>query len=226
MAGFRYEQFCPLARAAEVIGHRWNLLVIRDLSLGPQRFADLKRRLAGVSTSVLAARLAELESFGVIERRQLPPPAAREVYVLTAIGEELRPVIGALARWGLHWASAPKRGEHVEPEWVRLAAEVFAAPGPTPARTFDLHARAQGDAPEARFRVAGGKRGTRFAADSAAVDASVSAPALLLLGLMSGDVSAAQVARAKQVEIAGDAAALDDLPALFSMSSAPGPKNP
>lgn len=221
MAGFRYDQFCPLARAAEVLGQRWNLLVIRELLLGPQRFADLKRRLAGVSTSVLAARLAELESVGVIESRELPAPAARDVYALTPHGELLRPIVGELAHWGLHWLGAPKRGDHVEPEWVRLAAEMFGARGATPARAFELHARARGTAPESRFKVSGGRAGTRLVDATAPVDACVSAPAPLLLGLMSGAMRAADLARAGQITIAGDVRALDDLPALFSMSSAP-----
>jgi ubiquinone biosynthesis protein UbiJ len=98
---------------------------------------------------------------------------------------------------------------------------MFAAAGPTPARVFALHARAQKDAPEASFKVAGGPSGTRIAAAAEPVDASVSAPAPLLLGLMSGAARAADLARAKQITIAGDASALADLPALFSMSSAP-----
>jgi DNA-binding HxlR family transcriptional regulator len=223
MADFRYDQFCPLARAAEVLAQRWNLLVVRELLLGPQRFADLRRRLSGVSPSVLAERLAALEASGVIERRELPPPAAREVYALTPHGEALRPILAALARWGLRWMTAPKRGDHVEPEWVRLAAEMFAAEGPTPPRSFELHALAQGGAAEARVRVAGGPGGTHLAAAGAPVDASVSAPAALLLGLMSGAARAADLARAGRITIAGDACALDDLPALFAMSLAPNP---
>ncbi|HEY8122448.1 MAG TPA: winged helix-turn-helix transcriptional regulator [Myxococcota bacterium] len=221
MPGFRYDQFCPLARAAEVLGHRWNLLIARELLLGPQRFADLKRKLAGVSSSVLAARLAELEASGVIERRALPPPAARDVYALTPHGDGLRPILGELARWGLHWMGARKRGDHIEPAWTQLAAGMFAATHATPARAFELHARAQGAAPEARFKVAGGPGGTHLADASRAVDASISAPAALLIALMSGASRAADLARTGQITIAGDARALDDLPALFSMSSAP-----
>jgi DNA-binding HxlR family transcriptional regulator len=221
MADFRYEQFCPLARAAEVLGQRWNLLVVRELLLGPQRFADLRRRLSGVSPSVLAERLAMLEASGVIERRELPPPAAREVYALTPHGEALRPILAALARWGLRWMTVPKRGDHVEPDWVRLAAEMFAARGPTPPRSFELHALAQGGAGEARVRVAGGPSGTRLAPPDAPVDASVAAPAALLLGLMSGAARASELARAGRITVAGDARALDDLPALFAMSVAP-----
>jgi DNA-binding HxlR family transcriptional regulator len=196
---------------------------VRELLLGPQRFVDLRRRLSGVSTSVLAARLAELEASGVIERRELPPPAAREVYALTPYGELLRPILAELARWGMRWMAAPRRGDHVEPEWIRLAAELFAAPGPTPARAFELHARAHGEAPEARVRVAGGPGGTRLASAHERVDASVSAPAVLLLGLMSGSARAADLARAGSIAISGDASALADLPALFAMSTAPDP---
>jgi len=221
MAQFRYGQFCPLARAAEVLGQRWSLLIVRELLLGPQRFADLKRRLAGVSTSVLAARLAELEAYAVIERRELPPPAAREAYALAPHGEALRPILRELARWGLRWMSAPKRGDHIEPEWVQLAAQMFAAAGPTPARTFELHALACGDSPAASFKVAGGPGGTRIAAAAEPVDASVAAPAALLIGLMSGASRARALARAKKITVAGNAAALADLPALFSMSNAP-----
>ncbi len=216
---FRYEQFCPLARAAEVLGQRWSLLVIRELLLGPQRFSDLRRRLNGVSTSVLAERIAALEKQGVVERRTLPPPAARDVYALTAHGEALRPIVGALARWGLRWMASRLPGEHVEPEWVRLGAEMFAAPGPTPERCFELHARADGAAPEARFKVAGGETGTRLAAAAEPPDATVSAPASLLIGLMAGVVRASELAQAGAITVTGDAAALDELPALFAMST-------
>ncbi|HEU4431057.1 MAG TPA: hypothetical protein VFT98_20020, partial [Myxococcota bacterium] len=149
-----------------------------------------------------------------------PPPAAREAYALTPHGEALRPILGALARWGLRWMSAPKRGDHIEPEWVRLAAQMFAASGPTPARVFELRALACGDSPAASFKVAGGVRGTRIAAAAEPADASVAAPAALLIGLMSGAARARDLARAKKITVAGNASALADLPALFSMSSA------
>ena len=193
--------------------------MIRELLLGPQRFADLSRRLAGVSSSVLAERLAALEQYGVVERRTLPPPAAREVYALTPHGEALRPIIVGLARWGLRWAALPRPGEYVEPEWVRLGAQVFASKAPTPARCFELHARADGAAPEARVRVAGGSGGTHVVDESVAVDASVSAPASLLIGLMAGGVRASDLARTGAIEVSGDVAALDELSALFAMSA-------
>ena len=80
---FRYPQFCPFARAAEILGHRWTILILRNMAFGPQRFSDLKAGLAGISTSVLAKRLDELIERGLLRRRTLDPPAASTVYELT-----------------------------------------------------------------------------------------------------------------------------------------------
>ena len=100
MTARTYGQFCALARALDVVGERWNLLVVRELLTGPQRYTDLLNGLPGISTDVLAARLATLEEAGVVSRRVLPPPAASKVYELTPEGHDLEPVLLALAAWG------------------------------------------------------------------------------------------------------------------------------
>src|SRR5919198_6110493 len=100
MTSRTYEQFCGVARALDLVGERWALLVVRDLVLGPKRFTDLRRGLPGMGTNILAARLKELEHAGVVRRRTLPPPAASAVYELTEWGHELEPVVLALGRWG------------------------------------------------------------------------------------------------------------------------------
>jgi DNA-binding HxlR family transcriptional regulator len=205
---FRYAQFCPLARAAEVLGNRWSLLVLRELMLGPQRFSDLRRRLAGISTSVLAERLAALEGYAVVEAADLPAPAGVRVYRLTAHGENLRPILSGLARWGLYWLRAPNADDHFEPGWLRLALEAFAAPGPTPARRFEL--RIAGG----RLRFEGGEHGLRFPADDAPADLEIEAGPDALIGLLTGSVPAA-AARMRGVHLRGDASALADLPRLF-----------
>ena len=125
MSEFRYAQFCPLARAAEVVGERWTLLIARELLLGPKRFSDLREALAGVSSSVLADRLARLERRDVVAWRRLPPPAAARVYELTETGRALEPVVLALARWGARFLTAPEPGDQLEPAWVRLGAPLF-----------------------------------------------------------------------------------------------------
>jgi DNA-binding HxlR family transcriptional regulator len=83
----------------DLIGDRWTLLVMRELIWGPKRFSDLRVSLPGISANVLTQRLTELESAGVLTRRWLPPPAASQVYELTAWGYESEPVFQALGRW-------------------------------------------------------------------------------------------------------------------------------
>jgi DNA-binding HxlR family transcriptional regulator len=95
-----YRDRCPIARALDVVGERWALLVIRELLLGPQRFSDLRHALPGASSNMLTDRLRELERRGVIGRRMLPPPAASAVYELTERGRGLEPVLDALGDWG------------------------------------------------------------------------------------------------------------------------------
>ena len=208
MSEFRYAQFCPLARAAEVVGNRWSLLVLRELMLGPQRFSDLRRRLRGISTSVLAERLAALEAAGVVAPSELPPPAPARVYGLTAHGEAFRPVLLELARWGLFWLRPPAAGDHFEPDWLRLSLRAFAAPGSLPPRRFEL--RVLGET----IRLEGGAEGLRFPTDGAPPDLAIEAPPEQLIGLLTGLLSA-EAARARGARLEGDVAALADLPRFF-----------
>jgi DNA-binding HxlR family transcriptional regulator len=95
-----YEDACTIARALDVVGERWALLVVRELLLGPQRFSDVRRALPGASSNLVTDRLRELAGHGVVARRKLPPPAGSTVYELTAWGRELEPVVLALGAWG------------------------------------------------------------------------------------------------------------------------------
>src|ERR1035437_5479145 len=98
--GRTYRDSCGIARALDLIGERWALLVARELLLGPKRFTDLREGLPTLSPDVLAQRLRGLERDGIVARRKLPPPAASKIYELTAWGHELEPVLLALGRWG------------------------------------------------------------------------------------------------------------------------------
>ena len=100
MSRRRYGQFCPLAKALDVLGERWTLLIVRELLAGPKRYTDLRDGLPGLATDLLATRLRELQQTGVIDRREVPPPTPATVYELTARGHALRPAILELARWG------------------------------------------------------------------------------------------------------------------------------
>ncbi len=100
MKGRSYNQFCALAFALDVVGERWNMLIIRELLPGPRRFKDLLRGLPGISTNLLSERLKDLERTGVLGRRVLPPPAGSTVYELTSEGQSLESALIALGRWG------------------------------------------------------------------------------------------------------------------------------
>jgi DNA-binding HxlR family transcriptional regulator len=95
-----YGDSCGIARALDLVGERWALLVARELVLGPKRFTDLRDGLPNLSADVLAQRLRDLEAAGIVRRRKLPPPAGAKVYELTSWGLELEPVLLALGRWG------------------------------------------------------------------------------------------------------------------------------
>ena len=220
MSDFRYPQFCALARAAELLGERWTLPIVRELFVGPQRFTDLLRRLPGLSSSVLAARLDRLGRAGVIVQRTLPPPAASLVYELTDRGRALQPVLRELMRWGLGLLGPPGR-DHIEPDWPVLALETLARREATPRRSFELRIARRGEEPVV-MHCRGGPGGTRVARGPApgAVDLRIDAPPLLVLGLASGAVPARDARGHPQVSLAGDAAALTDLPRLFDLESA------
>lgn len=117
-----YDQFCGLARALDVIGDRWTLLIVRELLyLGPRRFTDLKAGLPGIATNLLTARLRALETYRLVRRVHLPPPAASLVYHLTTLGAALEPAVRALLEWGLHFVGAPPRRDQIRPELPLMA---------------------------------------------------------------------------------------------------------
>ena len=109
-----YDQWSPDARALDLVGDKWTLLIIRDLAAGPRRFVELQRVLPGISTEQLRSRLNRMVADGLLTRqryREVPP---RVDYELTERSRELMPVLGALARWGYDWTwSAPRPGEDV-----------------------------------------------------------------------------------------------------------------
>lgn len=123
-----YGQYCGLAKALDLVGERWALLVVRELLLGPKRFTDLLDGLPGVSTNVLATRLRQLERAGVVERTRLPPPAASSVYELTAYGRGLEPAVAALGRWGAASLGPRESAQVLRSHWLALALKAFFHP--------------------------------------------------------------------------------------------------
>jgi DNA-binding HxlR family transcriptional regulator len=115
-----YEEACGLAKALDVLGDRWTLLVVRQLMFGPQRFTDLETGLPGVPPSLLSSRLRELGDAGVVGKRTLPPPAASTVYELTEVGRELEASIISLARWGARFGPPVTEEDMFNPQCMAL----------------------------------------------------------------------------------------------------------
>src|SRR5258705_9804469 len=128
----RYGQACAIARALDVVGERWNLLLVRELTLGPRRYRDLAAGLPGIPSNVLATRLKDLQAAGVITRHTLPAPTDVTVYELTGAGRALQPALTELLHWGLRYAPEPSQHAAAQPGWALLAAA--GRPAPLPAR--------------------------------------------------------------------------------------------
>jgi DNA-binding HxlR family transcriptional regulator len=110
----KYKQYCPVARASEILADRWTPLIMRELILGSRRFNEIERGLPGISRSLLASRLRDLREAGVVDR--LPGPHSRATeYHLSDAGQDLKTVIEALGAWGVRWAFGEPRPEELDP---------------------------------------------------------------------------------------------------------------
>ena len=112
-----YGQFCPVAKATELIGEKWTLLVLRELLLGTTRFNDFQRAISRMSPTLLAKRLRQLEECGIVIRKKLSGQKGYE-YRLTAAGKELSPLIEVLAIWGMRWARGQLTDDELDVEFL------------------------------------------------------------------------------------------------------------
>lgn len=214
----RYPQFCALARATEILGERWTLLLIRELLLGPKRFSDLRSGLDGISTSVLADRLASLEETAIVRRAELPPPAASSVYELTEPGRALQATVFELIRWGGRFLFPVRRGERFDPQWLVLALSACARTGETPPHTLQI--RIPRGKQEVAIHVSGGPGGTSVEARDAPAEATiiVSDPTTVL-GLMGGMINPADALKRGRIRVEGDRRLVSLMPQFFETSA-------
>jgi DNA-binding HxlR family transcriptional regulator len=206
-----YDQYCPVARALEVVGDRWTMLVVRELLLGPRRFTDLFDGLPGISTNVLTTRLKELEEAGIVVRRQLPPPAASTVYELDEGATALGGVIAAMAQWGMDLLGRPRRTDEVRGRWLVLGLAVTTAVAEPDGTTYELRV----DDDVVGLRVAGG----RLQAQQGSVDeptAVITTDSATLAAITSGDLSAKAALARRRVVVTRDAAAARRLLETFT----------
>ncbi|MEU1208806.1 helix-turn-helix domain-containing protein [Nocardia sp. NPDC005825] len=115
-----YDHYCTVSRALDIVGDRWNLLVVRELCSGPRRYSDLFADLPGISTDVLAARLKDLERDGILTKRRIGPRAGTALYELTDSGAALRPVLDTLSAWGTAQLGEQRATDAVRAHWFAL----------------------------------------------------------------------------------------------------------
>ncbi|WP_052668417.1 winged helix-turn-helix transcriptional regulator [Nitriliruptor alkaliphilus] len=133
-----YGQFCGLARALDVVGDRWTLLIVRELLMGPARFRDLQHGLPGIATNLLTERLARLAELGIITRST---EATRPIYELTEFGEGLREPVEAFVRWSAPLMISGPGDDHADPRWLTIAVPALleqAQPDQPGARTVQV----------------------------------------------------------------------------------------
>jgi hypothetical protein len=196
MSNLHYPQFCALARAAEMIGERWTLLIIRELLLGPKRFGDLQDHLDGMSPTLLTARLTDL--------------------IDSNIGREIQPAIRELIRWGGRFLFPPVPGDAFEPDWVMLGLDAIAKRTPVAKVNVGLivtHGKKSAD-----FTVAGGESGTAIHRGIADCKATLEAPFDAVLQIVGMSVSLEDAVAANRAKVIGPAKLVRKLPQLFDLA--------
>ncbi|MFG2005336.1 winged helix-turn-helix transcriptional regulator [Spirillospora sp. NPDC048911] len=202
-----YNQYCSMARALDLVGDRWTLLVVRELlTQGPCRFSDLRRGLPGIASNLLAERLRQMESAGLTARRDQPPPVAATLISLTDRGRDLGGVVRELTRWGAPLMIEPPDGDEFRVHWFSLPLRYLCrdgAPG-EPAAVVRL-----GDAHDGCDIIAdGGRIEVGPCAPDRRPDVTVAAPPEVFVQLFTGQVDV-PAAKTMGLVIDGSAAALE-----------------
>jgi DNA-binding HxlR family transcriptional regulator len=207
-----YGERCAVARALDLVGERWALLVVRELLLGPKRFTDLRAGLPNAKPSVLAQRLRELEEGGIIRRRKLGPPAGTRVYELTDSGHELEPIVVALGRWGRRVPTQPGAAHGVDSLVLALRWRF------DPETAGDLSASYGLRLAEDRFRieVADGRIKTQRG-DAEAPDAIIEAGPETLEAVIIDGRDVGEAVRSGDVRIEGDQGLASRFLALYTV---------
>jgi DNA-binding HxlR family transcriptional regulator len=185
-----YGQYCSIARALDLVGDRWTLLIVRELLLqGPCRFTDIKDGLPGVAANLLSTRLKEMEAEGLVTRRDAPPPVATMLYELTEAGLALEPVLRALGLWGLQCMSDDRPDDAFKGHWLAYAAAWFATDAEPSGPPALIQAIADGEPAVIELRKG------RIQARVGRIhdpDAVVEGPRRAVLGLLTGGLDLVQ----------------------------------
>jgi DNA-binding HxlR family transcriptional regulator len=201
-----YDEYCAISKSLDVVGDRWTLLIVRELTLlGACRYTDLRNGLPGIASNLLAERLRELERAGVVAREEAPPPIATTLFRLTPRGEELGPVLDGLTRWGLPLMTEQKPDDAVRSHWLASALELMLSDRQPDASPVTVELRT-GDQPIVIETRDGGIHTRLGPADGA--DATLTGPPKPIMGLMLGLLQAGE-AKANGIDYQGDPSILD-----------------
>ena len=180
-----YGQFCSVARALDVIGDRWTLLIVRELlEQGPSRYTDLQNGLPGIATNLLSERLRQLEAAGIVERRSEPAPIASTLFSLTEDGRELQPVLHALGIWGARYMVSPAGSDAFLPHWFSFPVSMFLEDSQPSGAPVCIELRA----PEGSWLIESNDESitTRDLREDDAPDLVLQGEAQAILGVMAG----------------------------------------
>lgn len=201
-----YGQYCSVAKALDIVGERWTLLIVRELlARGACRYTDLRSGLPGIASNLLADRLRELEAAGIIKREDAPPPVAATLFSLTERGLALQAVISELGKWGVPLMRDSSPDDAFRGQWFRFPVRMFLADHEPdrPPSTIEIRA---GDETLV-IEAAGGQVAMRLGPDPNA-DAVLTASPPEILSLMSGAVTLRQAVR-RGLKVDGSRAAVE-----------------
>src|SRR3954466_9162663 len=194
-----YRQFCGLARALDIVGDRWALLIIRELLISPRRFTDLREALPGVASNLLADRLRGLAKEGVVASRLIPAPTPAKLYELTALGRDLEAAVLALTKWGGHRMLTGMRGDAFRPDWLVIAFRALLQE-----RIWTKALRMRFMVEGVSILVQGGATGTSVGTDTASTaDLEVTTDGQTALAIASGHLSLDRAAASHRCSITG-----------------------
>jgi DNA-binding HxlR family transcriptional regulator len=212
-----YGQYCGFARALEVVGERWAMMIVRDLLVGPQRFTDLQRGLPGIPSNVLTTRLKELEDAGVVRRNVQPRPARGIAYELTEYGLELEEVVVGLGRWGAKAMGDPRATETVTANSLIMALRSTFRP--EAARGLQASYELRAGPIVFNARVDDGKLAVAEGSLSDADLVMEAGPAMKTL--MTGEVSAADAIASGAIPVTGNPELLTRFAEMFRIEPMP-----
>jgi DNA-binding HxlR family transcriptional regulator len=212
-----YGQYCPIAKAAEALGDRWTLLIVREMLHGTEHFNDFERNLPGISRSVLAQRLRQLERIGLLERQE--DDARRSRYVLTRAGRDLTGVLDGLGEWGGRWLVTDPSGDEVDPYLLMLFLSRHLHTDRLPTHrvvlAFTLHA----DRSQRFWLVVEDREASLCLKDPGfACDAEVEADTAALYRVYLGGTDLDSVRRAGLVRLHGPRTLVRSIPGWFAWS--------